>query len=210
MSLCFFCSYLITYQIDIDKQSQWKVTHHSIAACFFFFFLDFCILILALKITILLTHVKHQQSHILCKFHIILIKFYFSSRNTLFNIFTKSAFYLYSIYLKRKKMDLLVNQALPFTQCNLKALNSFLCAVQGSQSMSDPRKLNLHFLGIISFSEVKHTNLIHIIQNTCTLHHKVECGFISLKFAKFWSCSLRVLWPFIIFFFFAIYIWRFK
>ena len=69
--------------------------------------------------------------------------------------------------------------------------------MQGSPSMSNPCKPTLHFLGIISFSEVKHTNLIHITQNTCTLHHKVECGFISLKFAKFWSCSLRVLGPFI-------------
>lgn len=30
-----FCSYLITYQIDIDKSSQWEVAHQSIATYFF-------------------------------------------------------------------------------------------------------------------------------------------------------------------------------
>lgn len=46
----------------------------------------------------------------------IIIKFHVLSGNMLFNIFTKSAFYLYSIYSKKgRRMDLLFNQPLPFT-----------------------------------------------------------------------------------------------
>lgn len=82
-----------------------------------------------------------------------------------FNSFTKSAFYLFSIYLKRgRRMDLLSNQALQFTQCNLKTLNSFICSAQGSPSMSNSCRLSLHISGVISFGKVKHTNLIHITQ----------------------------------------------